>query len=111
MDFVPNHVSRDYGKSGFLPGHPLLGGDDDKSVHWKAENDFFYYPGQCLKLPVAVPEGMSPYVECPAMATGNNCYNPEPGINDWYETGLRSGRSALTFSRLSPGKSRTCSGA
>lgn len=86
MDFVPNHVSRDYGKSGFLPGHPLLGGDDDKSVHWKAENDFFYYPGQCLKLPVAVPEGMSPYVECPAMATGNNCYNPEPGINDWYET-------------------------
>lgn len=86
MDFVPNHVSRDYGKSGFLPGHPLLGGDDDKSVHWKAENDFFYYPGQCLKLPVAVPEGMSPYEECPAMATGNNCYNPEPGINDWYET-------------------------
>ena len=86
IDFVPNHVSRDYGKSGLLPGHPVLGSDDDKTVHWKQENDFFYYPGQSLCLPTHVPEGMEPYCENPAMATGNNCYSPEPGINDWYET-------------------------
>jgi len=44
IDFVPNHVSRDYqGRD--------LGKDDDKSVHWKPENDFFYYPGQVLHLP------------------------------------------------------------
>lgn len=86
IDFVPNHVSRDYGKSDLVPGHPMLGSDDDKTVHWKPENDFFYYPGQCLCLPTPVPEGMEPYCENPAMATGNNCYSPEPGINDWYET-------------------------
>ena len=43
MDFVPNHVSRDY--------NGVLGKNDDKSVHWKPENDFFYYPGQELNLP------------------------------------------------------------
>lgn len=86
IDFVPNHVSRDYGKQNPVPGHPVLGADDDKSVHWKAENDFFYYPDQKLTLPKESPEGVEPYVEFPAMATGNNCYSPNPGINDWYET-------------------------
>ena len=86
IDFVPNHVSRDYGKVNPTPGHPVLGADDDKSVHWKAENDFYYYPGQCLTLPNEAPAGMESYHECPAMATGNNCYSPNPGVNDWYET-------------------------
>ena len=86
IDFVPNHVSRDYGKVQPTPGHPVLGASDDKSVHWKAENDFFYYPGQELQLPTPCPPGMEPYHEMPAMATGNNCYSPAPGINDWYET-------------------------
>ena len=86
IDFVPNHVSRDYGKVNPSEGHPVLGADDDKTVHWKTENDFFYYPGQKLTLPTAAPEGREPYLEFPAMATGNNCYSPAPGINDWYET-------------------------
>ena len=86
IDFVPNHVSRDYGKTAPSENHPMLGSDDDKTVHWKAENDFFYYPGQELRLPTPVPQGMEPYKENPAMATGNNCYSPAPGINDWYET-------------------------
>lgn len=93
IDFVPNHVARDYGKvpgtvltCGNAEGHPVLGADDDKSVHWKQENDFFYYPGERLKLPTAPVKGREPYMECPAMATGNNCFNPCPDINDWYET-------------------------
>ena len=86
IDFVPNHVSRDYGKVKPTAGHPTLGAGDDKNIHWKAENDFFYYPGESLVLPTSCPEGMQPYMEYPAMATGNNCYNPCPGINDWFET-------------------------
>ena len=86
IDFVPNHVSRDYGKCSPSAGHPMLGETDDKSVHWRPENDFFYYPGVELKLPKTAPDGMEPYHEMPAMATGNNCYTPEPGVNDWYET-------------------------
>lgn len=86
IDFVPNHVSRDYGKVQPVEGHPVLGAEDDKTVHWKEENDFFYYPGEALRLPTPCPKGMKPYKENPAMATGNNCYSPTPGINDWYET-------------------------
>ena len=86
IDFVPNHVSRDYGRINPTPGHPVLGAEDDKTTHWKPENDFFYYVGHALTLPTDVPEGMEPYHEYPAMATGNNCYTPSPGINDWYET-------------------------
>ena len=86
IDYVPNHVSRDYGKVTKTEGRPVLGENDDKTVHWKSENDFFYYPGQSLTLPTPVPKGMKPYHEMPAMATGNNCYSPNPGVNDWYET-------------------------
>lgn len=86
IDFVPNHVSRDYGKISPTPGHPVLGADDDKSVHWKEENDFFYYPGEKLTLPTPPDPEKGEYEEYPAMATGNNCYSTMPGINDWYET-------------------------
>lgn len=86
IDFVPNHVARDYGKTAPSPGHPVLGSEDDRSVHWKAENDFYYYVGERLNLPTPVPCGMKPYEEIPAMATGNNCFTPNPSINDWYET-------------------------
>ena len=86
IDFVPNHVARDYGKTTSSEGHPVLGSTDDKNVHWKEDNDFIYYPGAELRLPTDCPKGMEPYYEMPAMATGNNCYSPEPGINDWYET-------------------------
>lgn len=80
IDFVPNHVSRD---------NVNLGADDDKTVHWRPENDFFYYPGEALTLPTgfkAASRFKQPYSECPARATGNDCFNSHPRINDWYET-------------------------
>ena len=72
IDFVPNHVSRDYGKVGMSKGHPVLGADDYSSIHWKDDNDFYYYVGEALTLPTESPKGMKPYEEFPAMATGNN---------------------------------------
>ena len=72
VDFVPNHVAREY--------KGVLGKDDDTSVHWAPENDFFYYPGRDLKLPV-----QCGYTESPARASGN-AFTSEPDINDWWET-------------------------
>ena len=89
MDFIPNHVSRDYGKVGLVRDDiPALGSSDDCSVHWKPENDFFYYPGQPLLLPAPIDRfvsGVVPYYENPAKASGNR-FSPSPGFNDWYET-------------------------
>lgn len=85
IDFVPNHVARDYGR--FAAAHPAptgmaaLGESDDKSVHGKDSNDFFYYPG----IPLALPIQNQTYMEMPAMASGNS-YTSSPGVNDWYDT-------------------------
>lgn len=89
IDFVPNHVARDYGNFSPKPwtedgrdadGHPVLGATDDNTQHWLATNDFFYYPGEYLRLPVK-----GKYKEYPAKASGN-AYSPEPKINDWFDT-------------------------
>jgi len=71
IDFVPNHVARE---------NVNFGKDDDTGVHWAPENDFFYYPGEALKLPLA-----SAYTEFPAKASGN-AFTSAPGVNDWWET-------------------------
>ena len=85
-DFVPNHVARDYGRKGLVRSSAIpLGKEDDTSVHWRPENDFYYYPGEDLTLPVPPSEGQPPYAESPAKASGN-CFSPTPGVNDWYET-------------------------
>lgn len=81
IDFVPNHVAREYnGAMTPAPERPL-GADDDPSEHWKPENDFYYYPGEPLHLAVPA-EG---YEEMPARASGNS-FTPFPDVNDWYET-------------------------
>lgn len=88
IDFVPNHVARDYGRKGLNCNDDAvvpLGGEDSCLDHWKPENDFYYYPGEPLRLPVAPPKGTPEYSEFPARASGN-CFSPFPGKNDWYET-------------------------
>ncbi len=81
LDFVPNHVARDY--RSHLPDVRSLGADDDTSVHWSPGNDFFYYPGEPLRLPE--PYNGAGYFEYPAKASGN-CFSPSPALTDWYET-------------------------
>lgn len=80
MDFVPNHVAREY-RSSAIP----LGENDDSSVACHEENDFLYIPGECLHLPCGIP-GHRDYHECPAKVTGNDCYSAYPSENDWYDT-------------------------
>ena len=83
LDFVPNHVARDYNSLSAPFGTRSLGADDDTSVHWSPENDFFYYPGEILRLPE--PYNGASYYEYPAKASGN-CFSPSPAATDWYET-------------------------
>lgn len=80
IDFIPNHVSRDYTGAAAPVGVRPLGADDDPSVHWTPGNDFFYYPGEALRLPVP-----GSYHEDPARASGNS-FTSAPALSDWYET-------------------------
>ncbi len=87
IDFVPNHVARQY-KSVCKPrGVKDLGETDDTMMGFDPQNNFYYCPGQrfmpYFDLYGGEPE---PYLEEPAKATGNDHFDNAPGQNDWYET-------------------------
>lgn len=88
MDFVPNHVAREYHSDMKPNGMRDLGVDDDHSVSFSAQNNFYYLPGQPLSLPRELKNSYPDcdYNEFPAKATGNDCFSPSPGMHDWYET-------------------------
>ena len=85
MDFVPNHVAREY-KSICKPARVKdLGENDHKENHFDIRNNFYYCWGQPLILPHVAGQ-QQVYTEIPAKATGNDRFTNTPDRNDWYET-------------------------
>lgn len=82
IDFVPNHVAREYRSICKPQGMRDLGQDDDTSKHFDPQNNFYYCPGASLEPAFDLED----YEERPARCTGNDCFHPYPGVNDWYET-------------------------
>lgn len=87
IDFVPNHVARQY-KSVAKPGSVNdLGTGDNSDLAFSPHNNFYYLPGQELEGAFDRSAGAAePYREFPAKVTGNDCFNAHPTLNDWYET-------------------------
>ncbi|RHJ93460.1 alpha-amylase family glycosyl hydrolase [Parabacteroides bouchesdurhonensis] len=86
MDFVPNHVARQYYSDARLSYVQDLGQQDNTSKAFDPNNNFYYMPGQALILHFGAKEEDFEYSEFPAKVTGNNCFSTSPGKNDWYET-------------------------
>lgn len=87
IDFVPNHVARQYYSDVQPDGSCQLGGNDDNTQAFSPYNNFYYIPDTEFHGQFDMKAGMSePYSECPAKATGNNRFDAQPTINDWYET-------------------------
>jgi len=88
IDFVPNHVARQYKSIAKPEGVRDLGEDDDPNTGFDPGRNIFYYcPGQTFTPYFDLYHGeKEPYTECPAKATGNDCFHNAPGQNDWYET-------------------------
>ena len=87
IDFVPNHVARQYHSICKPAEVKDLGEEDNPQNGFDPQNNFYYCPGQrftpYFDLYHDEPE---PYIEEPAKATGNDCFHNAPGMNDWYET-------------------------
>jgi len=81
IDFVPNHVARQYHSSNVPKGLKTLGGHENISKTFSASNNFYY-----LSEDFVSPVGNNGYIESPAKATGNNAFTAKPSVNDWYET-------------------------
>lgn len=89
IDFVPNHLARQYSSDQKPKGVIDFGVNDNKQVAFDVNNNFYYLPGTQF----TVPEGVHPpvpvnipYIEIPAKVSGNNVFSPQPSINDWFET-------------------------
>lgn len=87
IDFVPNHVARQYKSVKKPEGVKDLGETDDTGMGFSPRNNFYY----CTDTPFEPyfdlnDETGTPYSEFPAKATGNDHFDSHPGINDWYET-------------------------
>lgn len=95
IDFVPNHVARAYKSDSKPEGVEDFGVNDDKTLSFSANNNFYYLPGQSFIVPndfKAVPaDSLYPpadgkFLETPAKVTGNNQFTSSPGVNEWFET-------------------------
>ncbi|MBK9291219.1 MAG: alpha-amylase family protein [Bacteroidetes bacterium] len=89
IDFIPNHVARQYKSLQRPPDTADLGENDNKNLGFDPQNNFYYLVGQTF----VPPKRENPmyhseelYLEQPARVTGNDCFSPTPSITDWFET-------------------------
>ena len=81
IDFVPNHVAREYHSTCKPRGVEDLGENDNPQWAFSPLNNFYY-----MNEPFHPQFDTQDYHEEPARATGNDCFTAQPSKNDWYET-------------------------
>lgn len=87
IDFVPNHVARQYHSICKPQGVIDLGEDDNVRNGFDPQNNFYYCPGERFVPYFDLYHGETePYMEEPAKATGNDHFDNAPSQTDWYET-------------------------
>lgn len=89
IDFVPNHLARNYYSDKKPKVIVDFGANDDISKSFDPNNNFYYLPGTQFSIPDGVNSPVKsniPYIEIPAKVSGNNVFNARPSINDWFET-------------------------
>ena len=96
IDIVPNHIARNYHSLSNPKGVRDFGADDNTSVEYDRNNNFYYIPGKAFEVPTSdtykpLNGEKNPLIdgkfnEFPAKWTGNGSRQAKPDINDWYET-------------------------
>ncbi|GAA4023106.1 alpha-amylase family protein [Flavobacterium cheonhonense] len=96
IDIVPNHIARNYKGLTNPKGVKDFGADDDTSVEYARNNNFYYIPNTPFEVPTSPdykplngevnPLSDGKFSEFPAKWTGNGSRMAKPDINDWYET-------------------------
>lgn len=96
IDIVPNHIARNYKGLTNPKGVKDFGAEDNTSVEYARDNNFYYIPGKAFEVPTSPdykplngepnPLNDGKFNEFPAKWTGNGSREAKPDINDWYET-------------------------
>ena len=82
IDFVANHVSRQYHSDARPAGVVDLGEHDHPEWAFSPLNNFYYIPNEKFQPSFDIGD----YNEYPAKATGNDRFDAHPSRDDWYET-------------------------
>ena len=82
LDFIPNHVAREY--KSVMGVAEDFGASDDVTKAFDPQNNFYYMPGQELDMSNIL--NKTTYKESPAKASGNDVFTNKPSVDDWYET-------------------------
>lgn len=94
IDIVPNHIARKYEGKNNPVGVTDFGTNDDVTVAYKRDNNFYYIPNSNFEIPETIkplngeknPLVDGKFEENPAKWTGNGSRMAKPDKNDWYET-------------------------
>ncbi|MCW3788556.1 alpha-amylase family glycosyl hydrolase [Plebeiibacterium sediminum] len=97
IDIVPNHVARNYHGLNNPEGVTDFGADDDTTVEYAKDNNFYYVVNEPFKVPEPLngykplggekhPMADGKFEEDPAKWTGNGSRLSQPSHYDWYET-------------------------
>jgi glycosidase len=94
IDIVPNHIARKYEGKNNPKGVTDFGANDDLTVEYKRDNNFYYIPNTHFEVPDTDkplngeenPLVDGKFEEYPAKWTGNGSRMAKPDRNDWYET-------------------------
>lgn len=86
IDFVPNHVARRYHSDAKPEGVKDFGDGDNHEMFFSPNNNFYYITRQQFAPQIDLGSGADEYIEFPAKASGNDCFNAFPCSNDWYDT-------------------------
>jgi glycosidase len=97
IDIVPNHVARNYQSISNPKGTKDFGAEDNKTVIYDVNNNFYYNPDKAFEVPDYLndysplggenhPLSDKQFDENPAKWTGNGSRSPKPNFYDWYET-------------------------
>ena len=82
IDFVPNHVGRQYHSDAKPAGIEDFGHNDNTEMFFERDNNFYYITRQQFAPHIDLGSGADAYVEFPAKATGNDCFTAFPTKND-----------------------------
>ena len=89
MDFIPNHLAREYKSLNKPYDVEEFGEYDNKTVSFAKDNNFYFCPNQEFVIPTANSQqpiaNSQSYKEFPAKASGNDVFSPRPSVNDWYD--------------------------
>jgi len=97
IDIVPNHVARNYEGKTNPEGILDFGTNDNTSIIYHINNNFYYNPDDSFKVPEWKDDYLpldgeshasidGKFMEVPAKWTGNGSRLSQPNRNDWYET-------------------------